>query len=78
MELSLRIAEVSGGGGCPLCGCWIDYDAGPVVTLAQSWAAVCIPCGLRHEPALVVGESLIRATESLQDWVAQVKDLDQN
>jgi len=78
MELSLRISGASGGEGCSLCGCWVEYDAGPVLTLAQSWAIVCTTCGLKHESALVVAESLLRATEELQEWVGRVKDLDEN
>ena len=65
MELSLRMTEISGGEGCQLCGQWVEYDAGPVLTLAQSWAVICTSCGLEHEPALVVAQSLLRACEDL-------------
>jgi len=72
MELSLRIAGASGGEGCQLCGCWVEFDAGPVITLANSWSVVCVTCGLTHEPSLVVAQSLLQATEELQGWVGKL------
>ena len=73
MNLSLRITGASGGEGCSLCGCWVEYDAGPILTLASSWGVVCTTCGLKLEPALVVAESLLRATEELQSWVGEMQ-----